>query len=58
MSQKIVGKMEKNDFFPHFSPFLPISCHWLPPVMAKRRIPLYGIIDIFRDFLSHNVSKY
>ena len=29
-------------------------------VMAKRRMPLYGIIGfgIFRDFLAHKLAKY
>ena len=27
-------------------------------VMAKKRMPLYGMIGIFRDFLAHKLTKY
>ena len=27
-------------------------------VMSDKRMPIYGIIDIFRDFLTHNLAKY
>ena len=26
--------------------------------MAKKRMPLYGIIGIFKDFLTHTLAKY
>ena len=26
--------------------------------MAKKRMPIYGIIGIFTDFLAHNSAKY
>ena len=26
--------------------------------MAKKRMPLYGIHGIFKDFLTHNLAKY
>ena len=26
--------------------------------MAKKRMPIYGIIGIFRDFLAYNLAKY
>ena len=25
--------------------------------MAKKRMPIYGIIGIFREFLAHNLAK-
>ena len=25
--------------------------------MSKKRVPIYGIIDIFREFLAHNLAK-
>ena len=30
----------------------------MPELWPKKRMPIYGIIDIFRDFLAHNSADY